>query len=75
MKATIDSAGRLLLPKALRDALGMAPDVSTYGSGVQITPGGRTATVERSEAGHLVATSQTVVTDDMMFGLIDAGRR
>jgi len=56
-------------------APGSTVDVSTYGSGVQITPGGRTATVERSEAGHLVATSQTVVTDDMMFGLIDAGRR
>ena len=79
MKVTVDSAGRLLLPKALRDALGLTPgstvDVSPYGNGVQITPGGRTATVELSEAGRLVATSETVVTDDMMFGLIDAGRR
>lgn len=79
MKATIDSAGRLLLPKALRDALGMTPgstvDVSPYGGGVQVTPGGRTASLERSEAGRLVATSETAVTDDMMFGLIDAGRR
>ena len=56
-------------------APGSTVDVSPYGNGVQITPGGRTATVERSEDGHLVATSQTVVTDDMMFGLIDAGRR
>ena len=56
-------------------APGSTVDVSPYGNGVQITPGGRTATVERSEAGHLVAASETVVTDDMMFGLIDAGRR
>ena len=56
-------------------APGSTVDVSPYGNGVQITPGGRTATVERSESGHLVATSETVVTDDMMFGLIDAGRR
>ena len=79
MKATIDSAGRLLLPKSLRDALGLTPgstvDVSPYGGGVQITPGGRTARLERSEDGRLVARSETVVTDDVMFALIDAGRR
>lgn len=79
MKATIDSAGRLLLPKALRDALGLAPgstvDVSAYGSGVQVTPGGRTARVERDDEGRLIAVSQTVVTDADMFALIDAGRR
>jgi AbrB family looped-hinge helix DNA binding protein len=79
MKATIDSAGRLLLPKSLRDALGLTPgstvDVSPYGGGVQITPGGRTARLERSDDGRLVARSETVVTDDVVFALIDAGRR
>ena len=79
MKATIDSGGRLLLPKALRDALGLTPgstvDISPYGSGVQITPGGRTARLERDADGRLVATSDTVVTDEDMFALIDAGRR
>jgi AbrB family looped-hinge helix DNA binding protein len=79
MKATIDSAGRLLLPKSIRDALGLTPgstvDVSPYGGGVQITPGGRTARLERSDDGRLVARSETVVTDDVMFALIDAGRR
>lgn len=79
MKATIDSAGRLLLPKSIRDALGLTPgstvDVSPYGSGVQITPGGRSARIERSEDGRLVARSETVVTDEAMFALIDAGRR
>ncbi|HHW82265.1 MAG TPA: AbrB/MazE/SpoVT family DNA-binding domain-containing protein, partial [Actinomycetales bacterium] len=43
MEATIDSGGRLLLPKALRDALGLVPgskvDISRYGMGLQITPG------------------------------------
>ncbi|WP_156253605.1 AbrB/MazE/SpoVT family DNA-binding domain-containing protein [Pseudactinotalea terrae] len=79
MKATIDSGGRLLLPKALRDALALTPgatvDISPYGSGVQITPGGRTAQLERDADGRLVATSGTVVTDQEMFALIDAGRR
>jgi AbrB family looped-hinge helix DNA binding protein len=79
MKATIDSAGRVLLPKALREALGLTPgsavDISTYGSGVQVTPGGRTARLERDTDGRLVAVSDTVVTDDDVFALIDAGRR
>ncbi len=79
MEATIDSGGRLPLPKRLRDLLGLAPgstvDVSLYGSGLQITPGGRTARLERDASGRLVAQSETVVTDEIMFGLIDSGRR
>ncbi len=79
MEATIDSGGRLLLPKSIRDALGLAPgakvDISPYGRGVQITPGGRTARLERDEGGRLVSRAETVVTDDQMFSLIDSGRR
>lgn len=79
MEATIDAGGRVLLPKAIRDALGLLPgstvDISMYGVGVQIVPGGRTATLVRDRTGNLVADSTTVVTDDMMFALIDAGRR
>lgn len=79
MEATIDSGGRILLPKAIRDAVGLAPgstvDIAAYGTGVQITPGGRTARLQRDEAGRLVAVSETVVTDDDMFALIDSSRR
>ena len=79
MEASIDSVGRIVVPKPLRDALGLTPgtvvDISQYGDGVQITPGGRTARLERDETGRLVARSDTVVTDEMTFALIDAGRR
>lgn len=79
MEATIDSGGRLLLPKGLRDALGLAPgstvDISFYGSGVQITPGGRTARLERTEDGRLVSRGETEVDDGAMYALIDSGRR
>ncbi|GAA3174503.1 type II toxin-antitoxin system antitoxin VapB27 [Blastococcus jejuensis] len=78
MKATIDSVGRIVLPKALRDALGLAPgstvDISRYGSGLQVVPSGRTARLIR-EAGVLVATGDTEIDDDDVFALIDAGRR
>jgi len=78
MRATIDAVGRIVVPKPLCDALGLAAgatvDISRYGAGLQLTPTGRTAELVE-EAGVLVATGETKVDDDMVFGLIDAGRR
>jgi AbrB family looped-hinge helix DNA binding protein len=79
MEAVIDSGGRILLPKQLRTALGLVAgstvDISWYGAGIQITPGGRTAQVVRDDDGRLVVRAVTEVTDDAIFALIDAGRR
>lgn len=79
MEATIDAGGRLLIPKRMRDSLGLTAgsivDISERGGTVQITPGGRTARLTRSTTGRLVATSSTPVSDKEMFDLIDAGRR
>jgi AbrB family looped-hinge helix DNA binding protein len=78
MEATVDSVGRIVIPKPLREALGLLAgshvDVSLYGTGLQIIPGGRTARLIEAD-GALVADSDTMVTDDTMFALIDAGRR
>jgi AbrB family looped-hinge helix DNA binding protein len=78
MEAMVDSVGRIVVPKPLRDALGLTPgttvDVSLYGSGLQLVPAGRTARL-REVDGRLVAESETVVTDDDVLGLLDAGRR
>ena len=66
------------MPKALRDALGLTPgttvDISRYGAGLQLLPAGRTAQLVE-EDGLLVATGDTEIDDDVVFGLIDAGRR
>lgn len=78
MEAVIDSTGRVLLPKALREALGLRPgtkvDISPYGAGVQLVPAGRTARLVEEE-GVLVADSETPIDDTVLFNLIDAGRR
>ena len=78
MEATLDSVGRIVVPKPLRDALGLSPgstvDVSLYGAGLQVIPAGRTARLVEVD-GELVADSDTVVTDEDVFGLLDAGRR
>lgn len=79
MEARIDSLGRLVVPKQLRDELGLEAgtvvDISRYGDGLRLVVGGRTARLVTDEDGHLVAESDTVVTDEMVFSLIDAGRR
>lgn len=78
MEVTLDSVGRIVVPKVLRDALGLRPgstvDISRYGSGLQVVPTGRTARLV-DEDGALVATGETTIDDDVVFALIDAGRR
>ena len=70
--------GRIVVPKPLRDALGLTTgsrvDVSRYGAGLALVPAGRTARLVE-ESGVLVATGATAIDDDDVFGLIDAGRR
>ncbi len=78
MRAVIDSVGRIVVPKPLRDLLGLRPgstvDISRYGAGLQLVPTSRTARLV-DEAGVLVATGETTIDDDVVFGLLDAGRR
>lgn len=78
METSIDSVGRIVVPKPLRDALGLTPgstvDISRYGAGLQLIPTGRTARLVE-ESGMLVVTGETVIDDAVVFELIDSGRR
>jgi len=78
METVIDQAGRIVLPKAIRDALGLLPgtkvDISPYGAGAQVVPAGRTARLVE-EDGVLVSAGDTPVDDGVVFALIDAGRK
>ena len=49
-------------------------DVSAYGAGLQLVAVGRTARV-RTIRGEVVAESETVITDEDVFALLDADRR
>jgi AbrB family looped-hinge helix DNA binding protein len=78
MEAVIDHAGRIVLPKPIRDALGLLPgtkvDITPYGAGAQLLPAGRTARLVE-EDGVLVADAETPVDDGVVFALIDGGRK
>ncbi|HLI39494.1 MAG TPA: AbrB/MazE/SpoVT family DNA-binding domain-containing protein [Streptosporangiaceae bacterium] len=78
MKAVVDSVGRIVVPKPLREAIGLRPgsavEISRYGAGLQLIPASRTARLEY-EDGVLVAAGETTIDDEVVFGLLDAGRR
>ncbi len=77
MKTSIDMAGRLVIPKALRDQAGIRPgQVEVYpdGSGLHIEPAAGEEVSE--EAGRLVIPASGAAVDAASIkALIDAGRR
>ena len=77
MRTTMDMAGRLVIPKALRDAVGLVAgevDVSVSGSGLRIEQQAGEAVAE--EGGLLVVpASGAAVGDDLVRALRDAAQR
>ena len=66
METPVDQGGRIVIPKALRDRLSLVFQ--------DLAPDGQTARLVRRR-NKLVAVSDTTVTDEDVFTLIDAGRR
>lgn len=77
MRATIDKAGRLVIPKPLRDRLGLRPgevELTADGSGVRIEPLARDEVIERD--GRLVIPATGLaIDDDLVQALRDADQR
>jgi AbrB family looped-hinge helix DNA binding protein len=77
MRATIDQAGRLVIPKALRDIVGLVPgevEVSADGAGLRIEP--LADDVLENEDGLLVIPWRDVsVSDELVRTLRNADQR
>lgn len=81
MRTTIDGGGRVVIPKAIREQLGLAPgvevEVAERDGRVEIEPA--VAAIELVEAdGHLVArgpSGQPPLTDEIVRETIERTRR
>ena len=77
MRSTIDKAGRLVIPKALRDSLGLVPGE------VEVTPDGAGLHIEPLADDHLqdedgllvIPAAGATIGDDLVRTLRDAHQR
>lgn len=77
MRSTIDKAGRLVVPKVLRDQIGLragAIELLADGTGIRIEPVAGEGLVE-ADGRLLIPSSGAQVDDDLVRALRDADRR
>ena len=77
MRATIDGAGRLVIPKALRDSLGLVPgevEVTADGAGLHIEPLA-TDDLEEEDGLLVIQAADVTIGDDLVRTLRDADQR
>lgn len=77
MRATIDGAGRLVIPKALRDSLGLVPgevEVTPDGAGLHIEPLANDD-LEDEDGLLVIPAADVTIGDDLVRTLRDADQR
>ena len=70
MRTTIDKAGRLVIPKALRDQIGLTSgaaevEVEVYGAGLRIEPVATGRLIERDGRLYLPSTGVPVTVEEI----------
>jgi AbrB family looped-hinge helix DNA binding protein len=76
MKATIDKAGRLVIPKQLRDELGLTPglvEVNVQGAGLRVAPITDDTLVQEGDL--LVIPGERPISDDDVRAMRNADQR
>jgi AbrB family looped-hinge helix DNA binding protein len=77
IRATIDKAGRLVIPKRLRDHLGLRPgevEVTAEGTGLRIEPLAGEL-LDQREGRLVIPASGAQIDDELVRSLRDAGQR
>ena len=78
MRTTIDKAGRLVVPLALREALGLSAgvvDLEVDGASLRLRPVTEESLTERGGRLLIPAGSGKQIDDEQMHALRDAARR
>lgn len=79
MRATIDGAGRIVVPKALREQLGFAPgaelELEVVDGRLEVTLPSRVRVEETPQGPRLVADGDAALDTAQVRGLIERGRR
>ncbi len=81
MQSTIDAAGRVVIPKSIRDSLGLTGgqkiEIRERDGAVEIEPAATPMRLEKRD-GHLVAAPEhelPVLTDDLVRATLEKVRR
>lgn len=77
MRSTIDKAGRLVIPKTLRDSLGLVPgevEVTPDGAGLHIEPIADDR-LEDEDGLLVIPAAEVTISDDLVRRLRDADQR
>ena len=79
MRTTIDAAGRLVVPKALRDQLGFAPglelELEAVDGRLEVAVPSRVRVEEGPHGVRFSAQQPDVLTSEQVRSLIERGRR
>jgi AbrB family looped-hinge helix DNA binding protein len=78
MKVSLDTAGRVVVPKPLRDALGIAPgmplEIDVVDGHLELSPPDEPAAIVEGPSGPVVAATGTPITDDDVRRVLEATR-
>jgi AbrB family looped-hinge helix DNA binding protein len=78
MQVSIDRAGRVVVPKQLRDALGLVPEdpieIELVDGHLELSPAHPAARVSDGPNGPFVAATGTPISDDDVRRVLEAAR-
>jgi AbrB family looped-hinge helix DNA binding protein len=79
MRTTIDAAGRIVVPKALRDELGFAPgtelELDAVDNRLEVTVPSRVRIAEDERGVYLVADTDEKLTVEQVREIVERSRR